>query len=209
MSDNRIPRSLEEIIIVAASITMAVTVTPFAIYRYFNGQYLAALLELVSIGMMITIGIYVWKTRRVQLMSVVTSTFMVTGFVMFTYLLGTPILFWFYPIIMTVYFISSLRTSLLLITPAILAIFPLLLQEKSTVEIVSIIVTLLICQVFGYLLSRKNSQRFVHLEELINQDGLTGALNRRAFDERTEFLHILKPLMINMVTKKAIKFLET
>lgn len=191
MSNRLIIRSLEEIIIVASSIVMAVTVTPFAIYRFYNNQYLAAALEILCVGIMSAIGIYVWKTRKIEKMATVTSVFMVSGLVAFIYLLGTPVLFWFYPIIMTVYFICSLQTSLLLFTPAILAILPILLKHKSNVEIISIIVTFLICQVFGYILSRKNSQRFSHLEELINQDGLTGALNRRAFDDRANFLHSL------------------
>jgi len=168
---------------------MAVSITPFAIYRYFNTQYLVAFLEIINVGIMCVIGSYVWKTRNTKVMSLVTSVFMLSGLVAFNYILSTSILFWIYPIIMTVYFINSLKVSAILVTSTITALLPILIEEKTTVEVISIIVTLVICQLFGYLLSRKIRQQYAILQELINKDGLTGALNRRAFDERIHFLH--------------------
>ena len=189
MSKTPIVRSIEEIIIFASAIIMAVSITPFAIYRFFNGQYLASIFEMVSVVIMCAIGAYVWKTRNTKLMSIITSIFMLAGLVAFNYILGTSILFWIYPIIMTVYFINSLSVSASIVTPAIIALLPILIKEKTTVEVISIVVTLIICQVFGFLLSRKIRQQYKIMEELANQDGLTGALNRRAFDERIQFLH--------------------
>ncbi len=185
-----ITRSIEELIIIASSIMMSVTIIPFAIYRYSNGQHLVAALELLSVIIMGGIGIYVWKTRKTGVMSIIASAFMLTGLVGFNYVLGSSILFWIYPIIMTVYFLNSLKVSAILVTPAMIALLPLLIREKTTIEVISIVVTLIICQMFGYLLSRKIRQQYASLQELVNQDGLTGTLNRRAFDERIQFLHI-------------------
>lgn len=189
MPKSPIVRSIEEIIIFSSAIIMAFSIIPFAIYRYFNGQYIAALFEIISVVIMCAIGAYVWKTRNTRAMSIVTSIFMLAGLVTFNYILGTSILFWIYPIIMTVYFINSVKVSAAIVTPATIALLPILIQEKSTVEVLSIVVTLIICQLFGYLLSRKIRQQYKIMEELANQDGLTGALNRRAFDERIQFLH--------------------
>ena len=166
MSKCPLNRSVEEIILIACSVTMAISVTPFAIYRYFNGQYLAALIEIICVGIMCGIGAYVWKTRKTKVMTLVTSVFMLAGLVAFNYILGSSVLFWIYPIIMTVYFINSLTVSVILITPAILGLLPLLMREKTTIEVVSIMVTLLICQLFGYLLSRKIKQQYAKLELL-------------------------------------------
>ncbi len=185
----KIVRSIEEIIIISAAIIMFATITPFSIYRYLNEQYLVALLEIVSVLIMCSIGAYVWKTRNTQVMSIFTAIFMLAGLVTFNYIIGTSILFWVYPIIMSVYFINSLKVSAAIVTPAIIALLPILIQEKSTIEVISIVVTLIICQLFGYLLSRKIRHQYKIMEELANQDGLTGALNRRAFDERIQFLH--------------------
>jgi len=191
MSDTKIQRSIEEVIILASSVMMAVTITPFAFYRFFNGQYGAAFAELLSVMMMCAMGAYVWKTRNTKYMKVVVGTFMLVGLVVFNYILGSSILFWIYPIIMTVYFLNSLKVSLALVSTSILALLPLLIKEKTTVEVISIVVTLLICQMFGYLLSRKIREQYEIMEQLANNDGLTGALNRRAFDERIEFLYDL------------------
>lgn len=184
-----INRSIEEIIIISSAIIMAITISPFAVYRYFNGQYTAALFEVLSVIVMCCIGIYVWKTRKTSVMSLVTSVFTLTGLVAFNYILSTTILFWIYPIIMMIYFLNSLKVSVLLVTLAIFALMPLLLEEKKTIEVISVVVTLVICQLFGFILSRKIRLQYAIMQELVNQDGLTGALNRRAFDERINFLH--------------------
>ncbi len=191
MPKSSINRSIEEIIISSSAIIVSVSITPFAIYRYFNGQYLIALLEILCVAVMCSIGVYVWKTRKTRVMSLVTSIFVLTGTVAFNYELSSSILFWIYPIIMTVYFVNSLKVSVILVTPTMIALLPLLIREKTTVEVITIVVTLIICQLFGYLLSRKIRQQYAVLEELVNKDGLTGALNRRAFDEQINFLHDL------------------
>lgn len=77
----------------------------------------------------------------------------------------------------------------MLVNPAIIALLPILIGERTTLEVVSIVVTLIICQLFGFLLSSKTRHQYKSMQGLINQDGLTGALNRRAFDERVEYLH--------------------
>ena len=189
MSKTPINRSAEEFIIISTAIIMAVSITPFAIYRYINGQYLVALFEILSVFIMCGIGTYVWKTRNTGIMSLVTSIFMLVSLVVFNYILGTSILYWIYPIIMAVYFINSLKVSAILVTPAILALLPLLIQEKSTIEIFIIVVTLIISQLSGFLLSKNTKQQYAIMQSLVNQDGLTGALNRRAFEERVYFLH--------------------
>ena len=182
-------RSIEEIIIVYSAIIMAITITPFAFFRFVNGQHIVAAIELLSVFMMAGMGMYVWKTRNVKYMKVVISVFMLTGLVIFNYLLGSSILFWLYPIIMTTYFLNNLKVSATLVTIASIALIPLLVQQKTTIEVISIVITMVICQLFGFLLSKKIRQQYLIMEELANQDGLTGASNRRAFEERIEFLH--------------------
>lgn len=189
MTKALVHRTIEEIIVVYSAIIMAITITPFAFYRYINEQYLAATVEIISVLIMAGLGLYVWKTRNVKYMKVVISIFMLSGLVIFNYLLGSSILFWLYPIIMTTYFLNDLKTSATLVTVASAALLPLLISEKTTVEVASIIITMIICQLFGFLLSRKIRQQYAIMEDLANQDGLTGAANRRAFEERIEFLY--------------------
>jgi len=153
-------RSIEEVIIIASAVIMAISITPFAVYRYLNGQTLAAVLEALSILIMCSIGTYVWKTRKTKMMTLAASIFMLGGLVIFNYILSTSILFWIYPIIMTVYFLNTLWVSALLVTPTMFALIPVLIQEKPPIEVYSILVTLIICQLFGFLLSRKVREQY-------------------------------------------------
>jgi len=188
MLKTSITRSIEEIIILTSTIIMAVTITPLAIYRYFNGQQFAATIELFGVVFLCGIAAYVWKTRKTRIMSAVLSVFLLAGLVTVNYLLGTSILFWIYPIIMTVYLINSLKLSVIFISPAIIALLPLLMREKAIIEVCSIFATLIICQIIGYLLTKKIRQQYSIMESLANQDGLTSTFNRRAFDDRIHFI---------------------
>lgn len=191
MQPVKIDRTIEEIITLYAATVMAITITPFAIYRFFNGQHLVAMIEQGTVIGMALMTFYMWKTRHTKTMMPLISAFVLSSLVLLNYLLSTSVLFWIYPVIMMVYFLASTGFAISLSSIAIIALIPLLIEEKAAVEIPSIIATLCICQVFGFLVSRKIRQQYVVMENIANQDGLTGALNRRAFEERLNFLYNL------------------
>ncbi|WP_299875936.1 GGDEF domain-containing protein [uncultured Cocleimonas sp.] len=187
----KIHRSVEEILIMAASVVAASTVLPFAIYRYFHGQYTIALVEVLAVFIVASIGLLVWKTRDTTYTSTALSAFILAGLVLLNYLIDSSIFIWTYPIIMTVYFLNPAKRSALLVIPTLLALFPLMYIEKTTIEFASAIVTVIITLVFSHLVSGKIRQQNERLQNLINYDGLTGALNRRSLDDRLDLLQSL------------------
>ena len=187
----QIHRTIEEIIIMTASIVAGTTVLPFAIYRYLQGQYMIALVEVFAVCVIASIGFLVWKTRDTEHTSTGLSIIMVVGLVALNYLIGSSIFIWTYPIIMTVYFLNPATRSALILIPTVIALFPLLYMEKSAIELASSIVTVIITLIFSHLVSVKIRQQKERLQNLINYDGLTGALNRRSLDDRLESLQSL------------------
>ena len=187
----QIHRTIEEILIMAASIVAAVTILPFSIYRYIQGQYTIALVEVLAVVVVSSIGFLVLKTRDTEYTSTGLSIIMAAGLVILNYLIDSTIFIWTYPIIMTVYFLNPAKRSALIVVPALLALFPLMYIEKTGIEFASDIVTVIITLIFSHLVSVKIRQQKERLQNLINYDGLTGALNRRSLDDRLESLQSL------------------
>ena len=184
-------RTIEEILIIAVSIITLATMIPFSVYRFMQGQTYVALFEISGMVAVTFIGYYVWKTRETKIAAVALSSIVLSGLVAINYILGSSMLYWLYPAITTVYFLNSLKTAFLLSLAVLLGIFPLLLMEKNTIEITSVLTTLLITQIFSHIITCRTAQQHDRLKALADRDGLTGALNRRSLDDRLDILQNL------------------
>jgi len=191
MPNIKIHRTVEEILIMVASIVAAVTILPFAIYRYAQGQYTIAIVEVLAVCVVALIGLLVWKTRDTKHTSTGLSLIMLIGLIILNYLIGSSIFIWTYPIIMTIYFLNPAKRSAWMLIPSMIALFPLMYMEKTAIEFASTIVTVIITLIFSHVVSVKIRQQHDRLQKLINYDGLTGALNRRSLDDRLDILQSL------------------
>jgi len=191
MSKVTIQRSIEEIIIFSASIIVFFSVLPFTIFRLTQGQYAISVIEIFGVTVVSLIGAIVWKTRNTKIAGMALSAFMLIGLLGVNYLIGPSILFWMFPLVITVCFLNDTKIAAALLLPGILGLLPLLIHEKSSVEIASIMITLLITQLFGHIVSFKIKEQHQYLRSLANRDGLTGAMNRRSLDDRLDILQNL------------------
>lgn len=184
-------RTIGEMIMIAASIMAAVTLIPFSIYRFGQNQYAIAILELIVVLVMAVNGLLVWKKIHTEVAGLILSCFVFGGIVGLSYMIGTTIIFWIYPIIITAYFVNNAKISAVLIITCLLALLPLLVFEKNPIELANILVTIAVTTIFSHLISSKIRQQHNHLQTLVNHDGLTGALNRRSLDDRLDLLQNL------------------
>ena len=191
MPNTKIARTIEEIIIITAAIMALVTLIPFAIFRFSQGQYLIAILEVIAVIAISCVSYYVWKTRNTELPGFILSFFVLTGVVGLNYMIGPSIIFWIYPTIIGTYFLHSAKISTLLVIVSLVALTPLLLMEKNPIGFANILVTMIITQVFSYIITSRIRQQHARLENLTDHDGLTGALNRRSLDDRLDLLQNL------------------
>ena len=191
MPSTKIVRTIEEIIILAAAILAVITITPFAIFRLSQGQYTVAVIEVSVVLTMSCVALFVWKTRNTKLTGVTLSFIVLVAVVGLNYKLGPSVIYWIYPTIITTYFLNSVRISGILVLVSILALVPMLLMEKTTIELAYILVTMLTTQIFSHIISSRIREQRDRLETLSDHDGLTGILNRRSLDNRLDLLQNL------------------
>jgi diguanylate cyclase (GGDEF)-like protein len=184
-------RSIEEIIVISASFLAVISIFPFAIYRFMQHQYTVAAVEVIVITAMAALGLFVWKTRQTKVSGIILSVITLASIVGLNYMIGSSIIYWAYPFIITVYFLNPLKVASFLVICIELALLPLLLMENSIIEVANFIVTFLITQVFSHIISTRIRDQHDRLQSLIDHDDLTGALNRRSLDDRLDLLQNL------------------
>ena len=177
-------KRLETYLPLLLSISGGLGVFPFAVLRYMQGQWTAAIIDTVIIGGFLVLGIYVYRTRRVRLASVALSMLCMGGVIATVYLIGPHQVYWAYPALMAVFYLTRPRVAIAMATVTVLALLPALLQLTDTHITTTIIITVLVMSAFAFAFALITNWQREQLLYLATKDSLTGAGNRRALDTK-------------------------
>lgn len=177
-------RSSEEYILLTVCIAGMLGILPFAITRFLGSEWLVGALDAALIVTMASLGVLVWRTRRVRLASVLLSIVCMSGLVAIVHLKGPSLVYWAFPTMATAFFLLTHREAITINLLAIAALAPVLLPQMTGAEFSAILITLALTSLFAYIFTARSAYHRQQLSLLARKDALTGAGNRRAFDER-------------------------
>jgi diguanylate cyclase (GGDEF)-like protein len=156
-------------------------IVPFLLYYAVVGNLPVAAALLV---MLIACCYTTWDIRRrgsqtstVHLMATVLSAVMIT----LVYLAGSPASFWLFPMVVANFAILPIRSAVLLNIAAITVTLPVLLQDPTIA--LRFFPSVLLVNLFLAIFASQLRQRTEQVNQLLLEDTLTGAGNRRALDE--------------------------
>lgn len=158
-------------------------ITPFALYRFVQGDVVAAIVDTLILLSICCVMAYGWisgDTRRSGLIMAIIAC--CSGLVVVS-LQGIIGLFWLYPCFITSFFLTSSRLALLINT---LSVFILSLFQIAGIayeHLISFITTAIVVSACAYVFSLRNESQRRRLEQLATRDPLTGVKNRRAMEE--------------------------
>jgi len=170
-------------IITLLSCCAVLGITPFAIYRFVQGDTIAAIVDaliLLSIGCVMA---YAWISGDTRRSGVIMAVVVCCGGLVVVSLQQIIGLFWLYPCFITSFFLTSSRLALLINT---LTVFALSLFQIGRIEyehLISFITTAIVVSACAYVFSLRNESQRRRLEQLATLDPLTGVKNRRAMEE--------------------------
>lgn len=164
----------------------AVGVLPFAVLRYMQGAWVAAIVDTVIILGFIGLGVYVFRTRRVQLASIIISCFCIAGVISTVYIIGPQQIFWVYPALMAVFYLVRPRIALMLALMTLAALLPKMTGNMEPQSMSTVLVTIVVMSSFAFAFSRITNRQRQQLMQLATKDPLTGAGNRRGLDVKLE-----------------------
>ena len=162
-------------------------ITPFAIFRLYEGNLILGVAELGVVATFVALGLVAWKSGKVQIAADLTAGVATAGTIALVLLMDISNL-WTFSTLVGNFLMARKWAAILLSTLLVLSIglqadaFPVM-ADRLTYLSVSGLVSLL-----GLIYATRINHRYGELSDMLSRDALTGALNRRALDHD---LHVL------------------
>jgi len=149
-----------------------------------QGQMLLAAIDTAIVIGVIGIGLHVWVTRQVRVTGILLTVFYMCGMVAAVYASDAALIYWAFPTTTAAYFLVKPREAAFISLVALIALQPIMIASVASVEQVGILVALTLNNIFSYVVARNMQLNAHELAQQATRDSLTGAGNRRLFDEK-------------------------
>lgn len=149
-----------------------------------QGQMLLAAIDTAIVIGVIGIGLHVWVTRQVRVTGILLTVFYMCSMVAAVYASDAALIYWAFPTTTAAYFLVKPREAAFISLVALIALQPIMIASVASVEQVGILVALTLNNIFSYVVARNMQLNAHELAQQATRDSLTGAGNRRLFDEK-------------------------
>ena len=173
------------IVVLFGAITV-LGITPFAIYRFANGQPLVAFIDLMIVACISAGSIYAWRTGRSKGAAIFVSITYSIGCIAVAQLAGLSGLLWVYPVLVANFLLVSRWPALGLSAAVIAAVALGDAALANDVQKLMFVVTSLVVSLFSFVFASRSELQHSQLEALASRDPLTGASNRRGMEGMLE-----------------------
>ncbi|MDN4502856.1 GGDEF domain-containing protein [Alteromonadaceae bacterium BrNp21-10] len=177
-------RTAEEYIILSLTGASTLLIAPFFIIRFLEQHWSLATLDLVAVLTMAAIFVRVWVShetyRAGQLLAFLCGSLLFVT----VYLGGIAQLFWSYPALAAMFFLLTPRLAALLSILILLSLLPIVTAEPDVKFAATYYVSIIGVLSFNYVFAYRTREHSQQLQLLTTSDSLTGAKNRRAFEEK-------------------------
>lgn len=184
----RLSENYQLSLIVLVAVIVVVFVTPFAVFRFVQGNYPVAIADFAMVAVALLSAIRAWKTGKTRTPGMLIAVLLSVGAVVVTIILGLEGALWIYPLIMFMFYLSPPLPALLLTFGAISMIVAQELFNPgatflSTYQMISYVVTTVTAAIFSFFFARRTNTQYAQLERWATKDPLTGLYNRRNLDD--------------------------
>lgn len=162
----------------------ALGVAPFAVMRWMTADWPIAIMDTVIVIGLAGLGLYIHRTRKVRVASVLIALLCVTGTLITVQLRGPQQVYWAYPALMTCFYLTRPREALALTMTMTAVLILQLFDAVDPARAGTLLVTILVTTAFAFAFSVINNRQQNLLRRLATRDPLTGVGNRRAFVEK-------------------------
>ncbi len=184
----RLRRDVQLSIITLMGVLGVVSISPYAVYRLLEGNYLVSIADTIIVCSTIGAVLYAWRTGDTKKPGLYLAAVFSTGATLIAINLGINGLVWIYPLILFNFFMVSpgkamLATALVLSALVGHALLVPGSLFESDYQMLSFLVTASMASGLTFVFAYRTRSQRDQLQTLAIQDPLTGARNRRAMND--------------------------
>lgn len=183
---NALERSTKEYVILAMSLAAALGLLPFAVHRGLTNDWPILIFDLVSIVAMLSMFIYVYKTRKTTSAAHVLAFMFLCTEIITVAIKGPDQIIWCFPATAAIYYLVSIRAATIMNFAALCTIYLLIRNHTEGVQKGAFAISFISTNIFTIVFAVRNQVQKQQLEALTLKDPLTGMHNRRSFDNYLE-----------------------
>jgi len=162
----------------------AAGVLPFIVLRSMRGEWLAAIVDAIIVIGLVGLGIYVYRTRRIRVAGIGLAFICIAGVISTVYISGPHQVYWAYPVLVAIFYLVRPIEAITFALVTVAALTPVLLGDADSHSTSTILVTIVVMSAFAFAFSLITNRQREKLIQLATKDPLTGAGNRRHFDNK-------------------------
>lgn len=172
-------------------------VTPYAIFRFYAGDWVVGTVDLVIVLSAIGAVFYSWRTGDTVKSGQFLALIFCIGAVIVCISLDINGLVWIYPLLVFIFFLVSatravIFSSLLLLALALIDLLWPTIIFANRFQMTSFLVTAFMSSFFAYVFAYRTQRQRFELKKLASIDSLTGAGNRHTLNQELEQAVLLK-----------------
>ncbi len=173
-------------LVVMFGIISNVMILPFAFYRFFNGQTLAGIID-VLICSGISIGVvHALRHRNTASVALFLTAIYSTGCIGIAYVAGPPGSLWMFAVMLTNFLLIERNRAAIVSAIGIAAVAASALALPEAAQKAAFVGSAVVVCAFAYIFAWRTDVQRRQLEDLALLDPLTGASNRRAMSTELE-----------------------
>ncbi|WP_166268802.1 GGDEF domain-containing protein [Marinobacter caseinilyticus] len=170
-------------IITMLGVSAILGITPFAVYRFAEGNTLAGVVDSIIMLSISAFMVYAWVTGDTRRSGFCMALIACSGGAAVAFVLDTIGLFWLYPCFVTSFFLTSPRVAVFINFGTLLVLMYFGIGFESAEYMLSFATTAVVVSACAYIFALRNETQRRRLEQLATLDPLTGVKNRRAMEE--------------------------
>ena len=161
-------------------------ITPFALYRFLEGQPLLGALDLLLVACIGAGSVHALRSRNPERASLFLAAAYSIGCVAVAHLAGLSGLLWAFPVLVANFMLVRGWRAVLVSAVTIAALATIDTALQTPAEKAIFVATSLVVSLFSFVFASRSERQRALLERLALHDPLTGAGNRRGMQEELE-----------------------
>lgn len=179
---NRFITLTPEKVLLWFSALTCISITPFAIIRFYQHDITIALIDAGIAFAMLSLFVYLYRSKNIKIAKGYFAIFIIIAVLTSIAIKGESQVLWIFPSIISIYYLMPLKTARNITILLVAISLSILYSQTNLIYFVSIAITTILTSALAYVIFMSYNSQHERFKSLASIDPLTSSGNRRALD---------------------------